>query len=67
MTIAEIAKVLGCVQGTVKSRLYNARKLIEKELKPYMNNEEQKCTVKSTITPAPIKVKELHDDAGFFG
>ena len=26
MTIEEISKVLGCFQGTVKSRLYNARK-----------------------------------------
>lgn len=67
MTIPEIAMVLGCVQGTVKSRLHNARKLIEKELKPYIDDEKQKCTVKSTNTPAPIKVEELHNDAGFFG
>jgi RNA polymerase sigma factor (sigma-70 family) len=65
MTIREIAKVLGCVQGTVKSRLYNARKLLEKELRPYINNEEQNCTAKPTIVPAPVKV-ERHDDAGFF-
>jgi RNA polymerase sigma-70 factor (ECF subfamily) len=32
LTIKEISKVLGCFQGTVKSRLYNARKLLEKEL-----------------------------------
>jgi RNA polymerase sigma factor (sigma-70 family) len=51
LSIAEIAKVLDCVQGTVKSRLHNARKSIEKELMLYFNNDERKCTVKSTGTP----------------
>lgn len=32
MTIKQIATVLGCFQGTVKSRLHNAKKLLEKEL-----------------------------------
>ncbi|MCB2342939.1 RNA polymerase sigma factor [Clostridium estertheticum] len=32
LSIKEISKVLGCFQGTVKSRLYNARKLLEKGL-----------------------------------
>jgi len=32
MSIKEISKVLNCMQGTVKSRLHNARKYIEKEL-----------------------------------
>lgn len=32
MTIKQIAMVLGCFQGTVKSRLHNAKKLLEKEL-----------------------------------
>lgn len=32
LSIKEISKVLGCFQGTVKSRLHNARKLLEKEL-----------------------------------
>jgi RNA polymerase sigma factor (sigma-70 family) len=51
LSIAEIAKVLDCVQGTVKSRLHNARKSIEKELMLYFNNDERKCTVKSTGIP----------------
>lgn len=33
MSIKEIAKVLNCMQGTVKSRLHNARKYIEKDLR----------------------------------
>jgi RNA polymerase sigma factor, sigma-70 family len=32
MSIKEIAKVLNCMQGTVKSRLHNARRYIEKAL-----------------------------------
>ena len=32
LTIKEIAKILDCFQGTVKSRLYKARKLLKKEL-----------------------------------
>jgi RNA polymerase sigma factor (sigma-70 family) len=32
MTIKQIAMVLGCFQGTVKSRLHNAKKLLQKEL-----------------------------------
>lgn len=32
LSIKEISKVLGCFQGTVKSRLHNARKLLKKEL-----------------------------------
>lgn len=32
MTIKQIATILGCFQGTVKSRLHNAKKLLEKEL-----------------------------------
>lgn len=31
MSVREISKVLGCFEGTVKSRLFNARKLLEKE------------------------------------
>ncbi len=38
MTIAEIARVLGCVQGTVKSRLHNAKKALEKELRQYFQD-----------------------------
>lgn len=33
LSIHEIAKILGCFEGTVKSRLHNGRKLLEKELK----------------------------------
>lgn len=32
MTIKQIAMVLNCFQGTVKSRLHNAKKLLQKEL-----------------------------------
>lgn len=33
MSIKEIAKVMNCLQGTVKSRLYNGRKFLGKEIK----------------------------------
>ncbi len=33
LTIREIAKVTGCLQGTVKSRLHYAKKVLQKELK----------------------------------
>ena len=32
MSVKEIAKVIGCFEGTVKSRLYTARKILKKEL-----------------------------------
>lgn len=32
LSIKEISNILGCFQGTVKSRLHNARKLLQKEL-----------------------------------
>lgn len=32
MTIKQISMVLGCFQGTVKSRLHNAKKMLKKEL-----------------------------------
>ncbi len=35
MKIQEISTILNCFQGTVKSRLHNARKLLAKELRPY--------------------------------
>lgn len=60
MTIAEIANVLGCAQGTVKSRLHNARKLLERELKPYFTNEEPEYFVKPNLALSPVKV-EQHD------
>lgn len=32
MSVKEITKVIGCFEGTVKSRLYTARKILKKEL-----------------------------------
>lgn len=40
MTISEIAVVLDCFQGTVKSRLHNAKKILEKELERYFLTED---------------------------
>lgn len=58
LSIKEIAKVLGCFEGTVKSRLHNARKLLKKQLLSkefegyYFNNidDKERCNenVKST-------------------
>lgn len=39
MTIKEISRTTGCFQGTVKSRLHNAKKLIKKELTEYFGEE----------------------------
>lgn len=39
LTIREISRVLDCFQGTVKSRLYKARKLLEKELENSFEKE----------------------------
>lgn len=39
LTIREIAKVMGCLQGTVKSRLHYAKKVLEKELKRELLDE----------------------------
>ena len=38
MSIKEISKVLGCFEGTVKSRLFKARKILQKELSPYYDS-----------------------------
>jgi RNA polymerase sigma factor (sigma-70 family) len=35
MSIKEISKVLDCFEGTVKSRLFKARKILQSELEPY--------------------------------
>ncbi len=35
MSIKEISKVLDCFEGTVKSRLFKARKILQNELEPY--------------------------------
>lgn len=37
LSVSEIAKLLALPQGTVKSRLYNARKQLEKELEDYFS------------------------------
>lgn len=39
LTISEIAQVMGCFQGTVKSRLHYAKKVLEKELKKEFSYE----------------------------
>ncbi|NLD49132.1 MAG: RNA polymerase sigma factor [Clostridiaceae bacterium] len=39
LTIREIAQVMGCFQGTVKSRLHYAKKVLEKELKKEISEE----------------------------
>ncbi len=39
LTVKEIAKIIGCFEGTVKSRLYSARKKLKESL---LNNEEDK-------------------------
>ena len=38
MTVKEISKVLDCFQGTIKSRLYKARKILRKELQDSFKN-----------------------------
>lgn len=42
MTVSEIAKITGCLEGTVKSRLYFARKKLYEKLKsdPYFGKKE---------------------------
>ena len=42
MTIKQIAMVLDCFQGTVKSRLHNAKKLLQKELRVSMGDDAYK-------------------------
>ncbi|HEX3029574.1 MAG TPA: RNA polymerase sigma factor [Clostridia bacterium] len=39
MSIKEISKVLGCFEGTVKSRLHNAKKLLARELEKEWTDE----------------------------
>ncbi|SFC38480.1 RNA polymerase sigma factor [Clostridium uliginosum] len=41
LTVKEIAKIMGCFEGTVKSRLYSARKKLKLSL---LNNEECEIT-----------------------
>lgn len=42
MTVGEIANVLGCFEGTVKSRLYHARKCIKTDLEEYFKDDFSK-------------------------
>lgn len=42
MSIKEISKVLDCFEGTVKSRLFKARKILQNELTPYYVNTFEK-------------------------
>lgn len=46
MSIKEIAKVMNCLQGTVKSRLYNGRKYLSKEIK----NRKDSCSTECIAT-----------------
>lgn len=39
LSYKDIAKVMGCPIGTVRSRIFRARKDIDKELKPLLENE----------------------------
>lgn len=39
MTYEEIAEIMGCPVGTVRSRIFRARESIEKKLEPYINRE----------------------------
>ncbi len=39
MSVKEISKVLDCFEGTVKSRLFKARKILKKELSSYYEEE----------------------------
>lgn len=43
MSVQEIARVLQCFEGTVKSRLYNARRLLRQQLEPYVMPEGKEC------------------------
>lgn len=46
LSVKEIAKVMGCMQGTVKSRLYYAKKKLEKELKDNLFDDDQSRQIK---------------------
>ncbi len=39
LTYEEIAEVMGCPVGTVRSRIFRARETIEKKIEPYMTRE----------------------------
>lgn len=39
LTYDEIAEVMGCPVGTVRSRIFRARESIEKKIEPYLNSQ----------------------------
>ena len=50
LTTKEIAAILGCMEGTVKSRLYTARKNLLKALSGMEQEEEEKTWTKKSLT-----------------
>jgi RNA polymerase sigma factor (sigma-70 family) len=46
LTIKQISMVLGCFQGTVKSRLHNAKKMLQIELRKAMDEDTLKAMYK---------------------
>jgi RNA polymerase sigma factor (sigma-70 family) len=46
MTIQQISMVLGCFQGTVKSRLHNAKKFLQRELSGAVDEESPNAIYK---------------------
>lgn len=51
LTYEEIAEVMGCPVGTVRSRIFRAREAIERKIEPYMTREgDDNASVSSTGT-----------------
>lgn len=48
MSVKEIAKVLDCFEGTVKSRLFKAREILKKELSPYYDVKLKSLVLKES-------------------
>lgn len=48
MSVKEISKVLDCFEGTIKSRLFKARKILKKELSPYYDNTLKSLDLKES-------------------
>lgn len=49
MSVREISKVLGCFEGTVKSRLFKARKILEHELSSYYRDSNNMNTINMEV------------------